>query len=279
MTRERRVDADIDWDDEYANAPYIPGGGDYPDRWVAEADEFRRSVGARAEIGIAYGDHPRQRLDLFRPEQEPLGLVVFVHGGYWMAFDQSSWSHLAAGPVDRGWAVAVVGYVLAPEVSLRSIARHVAGAVEEAARRVPGPLALTGHSAGGHIVTRLVSGGGLLTHQAFKRVRTVASISGVHDLRPLLATSMNRTLGLTPEEATDESPVLLEPLAGPAVSCWVGGRERPEFVRQSKALSQAWSAAGRTPVPVRIEPERHHFDIVELLTDSESDLVIALTAV
>ena len=30
-----------DWDDAYANAPHIPGGAGFPDRWAAEAGAFR----------------------------------------------------------------------------------------------------------------------------------------------------------------------------------------------------------------------------------------------
>src|SRR3546814_5563195 len=57
----------------------------------------------------------------------PAGLAVFVHGGYWMAFDKSSWSHLAAGAVARGWAVALPSYTLCPEarISDRSEERRV----------------------------------------------------------------------------------------------------------------------------------------------------------
>ncbi len=266
-----------DWDDEYANAPYIPGASDYPDRWAGDASTFRTSLGDRAELDVAYGAHPRERFDLFMPEGSPAGLVVFVHGGYWVRFDKSDWSHLAAGPIGRGWAVAMPSYVLAPEATITEIGLQMAAAVQALAQRFSGPLALTGHSAGGHLVTRLVAEEDLLPSETVERIKAVVSISGVHDLRPLMLTSMNTTLGLTDREAQAESPALRQPLDGPTVTCLVGGRERPEFVRQSELLAAAWSSDDR-PVGCVIEADRHHFDIIELLADPDSALVRTLVS-
>jgi arylformamidase len=41
-------------------------------------------------------------------------------------------------------------------------------------------------------------------------------------------------------EAQTESPVLQEPLAPIPVMAWVGADERPEFVRQNRALYEMW---------------------------------------
>ena len=76
----------MDWDDAYANSPYIAGAADYAPRWKERAAAYR-AAHANAEIGLAYGAHPRQRLDIFRPQGTLRGLALFVHGGYWLAFD------------------------------------------------------------------------------------------------------------------------------------------------------------------------------------------------
>ena len=91
------------------------------------------------------------------PEGRPKGLVVFVHGGFWKALDKSFWSHLARGSVESGYAVAMPSYTLCPTVRISEITREIAAAVERAAAMVEGPLFLTGHSAGGHLVTRMIS--------------------------------------------------------------------------------------------------------------------------
>lgn len=252
-----------DWNDAYANAPHIAGGAEYPARWEALAAEFR---GRTPPETLAYGAHPRQQIDLFRPEGEARGLLVFVHGGYWRAFDRGFWSHLAAGPLARGWAVALPGYVLAPEVRVAAITRMVADAVTAAAAEVGGPLHLIGHSAGGHLVTRQVCEDAVLPEAVAARVRRVISISGVHDLRPLLRTAINADLRLDAAEAAAESPALRLPREDVQVQVWVGADERPEFVRQSALLANIWTGLGGD-TSFTIMPGRHHFDVIEELAE------------
>src|SRR5690606_2362289 len=98
-----------DWDDAYANGANIAQGDRWPEAWVEPARMFRSQIEGRgrARLGIAYGDKLRNGLDLFLPEATPKGLVVFVHGGFWLALDRSFWSHLAAGPLKHGHAVAM----------------------------------------------------------------------------------------------------------------------------------------------------------------------------
>ncbi len=225
--------------------------------------------------GIAYGPHPRQAFDLFLPEGTPVGLVVFVHGGYWRAFDRGLWSHLAGGPLARGWAVAMPGYVLAPEARISGITAMVGKAIAAAAAVVEGPIRLSGHSAGGHLACRMACDNGPLPFDVAERVERVVSISGVHDLRPLLRTALNDLLRLDGAEAAAESPALLEPWEGARVHAWVGDGERPEFVRQATLLSNVWTGLG-ADMAQTIEPRRHHFDVIEGLTHPGSGLVEAL---
>ena len=86
---------------------------------------------------------------------------------------------------------------------------------------------------------------GVLPEAVTRRLARVVSVSGVHDLRPLLNTGMNATLRLTEAEAAAESPALAEPLADVAFTAWVGAQERPEFLRQARLIEEAWAAKGR----------------------------------
>ncbi|CAO3432541.1 alpha/beta hydrolase [Azospirillum endophyticum] len=275
----------VNWDDAYSNGAYIPGGDAYPARWAERAAAFRADLSAtgRAELDLPYGDGERERYDLFLPEGAakgtpkgtPKGTVVFVHGGYWMAFDKGRWSHLAAGPLARGWAVALPSYTLCPDIRIAGITRQVARAVGAIAQAQPGPLRLTGHSAGGHLVSRLVCADSPLPVEIRERVEHVVSISGLHDLRPLLNTGMNAKLGLDEAEAAAESPALLRPQPGTGITCWVGADERPEFVRQSELLANVWLGLGAATA-LRLADGRHHFDVIDDLADPDSDLVAAL---
>jgi len=264
---------EIDWNDAFANGAYIAGAAEYPPRWAALADAFRAQATHRADI--AYGAHPREAYDLFLPDALPLGLVVFVHGGYWLKFDKSYWSHLAAGPVAQGWAVALPSYTLAPEARIPQITGQIARAIEHAAAEAAGPICLTGHSAGGHLVTRMVCHDTPLPRDILGRIAHVVSISGLHDLRPLLHTEMNAELGLTESAARLESPALHSPQQDIAVTAWVGGNERPEFLRQSALLREAWARKG-CAARLHVAAGLHHFNVIDGLAQPDSLLTQAV---
>jgi acetyl esterase/lipase len=266
----------LDWDDAYSNAVHIAGGALYPEKWDALAKAFRAKMLAagRAELDVRYGPSERETLDLFQPAGQPEGLAIFAHGGYWMAFDKSSWSHLAAGALERGWAFCIPSYTLAPEARISEIARQFARAIQFVAGRMDGPLRLAGHSAGGHLVTRMVCEDSALPDSVRGRIGHVVSISGLHDLRPLLRTRMNATLRMDDAEAAAESPALKRPMTRCSVTCWVGSDERPEFLRQNDLLANIWTGLGASMRSIHVEG-RHHFNVIEDLADPASKLTEA----
>lgn len=268
------------YEDAYANGAHIVGAAGFPPRWSKQAQAFRDTLAqaGRARIDLAYGPGDRHVVDLFLPEEAPRGLVVFVHGGYWKAFDKSVWSHLAEGPLARGFAVAMPSYTLCPNARIGDIAREIATAISFCAGEVAGPIRLTGHSAGGHLVTRMISGEALLPEAVLERIAGVVSISGVHDLRPLIRTEMNDILQIDMDEARAHSPVLREPLAAIPVTAWVGANERPEFVRQNRALFDMWRGF-ETPMAMMEEAGRHHFDVIDGLGDPDHPLCKAVVGV
>lgn len=268
-----------DWDDAYTNGSHIAGSQRWPAAWAEPARAFRDRLVAegRARLDLPYGPAPRNRFDLFLPQERPKGLVVFIHGGYWVQFDKSFWSHLAEGALAHAYAVAMPSYTLCPEIRLSGIVREVAAAIGEAASLVEGPLLLTGHSAGGHLASRMICSDVVLAAETRARVRHVVSISGVHDLRPLLRASMGARMALDAAEAAAESPALLEPMAGARLTCWAGGAERAEFLRQNALLANIWTGLGAATQAV-VEPDRHHFSIVDGLADPRHPLTLALLA-
>lgn len=258
----------------YDNGGFIPNAAHYPDRWATEAREYREAETAigRARLNVAYGAHEREKLDIFHPAGRPEGLVIFVHGGYWRRFDRSDWSHLARGAAQAGWAVAVPSYPLCPEVRIADITRSIAAAVETAAGYVAGPIALTGHSAGGHLVARMACADAGLPAEVSARISHVAPISPVADLRPLIDTAMNDDFRIDEAAAVAESPALMDKALDVPVSVWVGADERPAFLDQAKWQAEAWAGTA-----LHIVPDRHNFDVIEALEDPASDLVRTLT--
>ncbi|MFK7942369.1 MAG: alpha/beta hydrolase [Paracoccaceae bacterium] len=264
----------MDWNAAYSNVDHVANAASFPARWQEEAATFRTAMTGRAQLNVAYGPGARERYDLFQPEGPPKGLAVFVHGGYWHKHDKAVFSAKASGALTRGWAVAMIGYTLCPDVRIRAITTQIQAAVIHAAGHAGGPIALSGHSAGGHLATRMMCEDIALPEDVAQRICNVVSISGVHDLRPLLRTQMNNVLGLDAREATAESPVLALPRPGTRITCWVGGAELPEFRRQNALLANIWTGMG-AEMTAHEAPGKNHFNVIEELSDPQSALVQA----
>lgn len=264
------IETGIDWADAFDNMGHVPEAAALIAQGAEDAQAFREGA-SNASFDLAYGPGARQKLDLFLPVGRPKGLSVFLHGGYWHKLSKDHWSHMAAGALARGWAMAVPSYTLAPEARISDMTREMAQAVAFAAARVAGPLRIAGHSAGGQLALRMACKGGPLAPEEAARLVQVVSISGLHDLRPLRLSPLNEVLRLDEAEARAESPALCEPVEGVKVTLWVGGDERPEFLRQAGLMSEAWGGGPRRV----IENGRHHFDVVEGLAAPASPLVEA----
>jgi arylformamidase len=259
----------MDLTDDYENRKYIPDAETYSPRWEADAATLIAKLGDRARIGIPYAAGPREKFNLFLPDGAPKGLMIFIHGGYWHSRDRHEWASFANGALDRGWAVAMPGYTLAPDVRLTVMARNLAHAVDTIAAAVPDvPIVLTGHSAGGHLAARLACRD--LPLVCVQRIRRVVPISPITDLHPLMQTSQNTILQIGIPEAKLESPALLQKRDDLAVQVWVGGSERPVFIAHAASLGTAWS------VPVTVVPGLNHFSIIDALRDAESTMTNAL---
>ena len=262
----------IDYDDAYANAAYIPNADDFITRWQSDASAFRSDMleQQRAELDTAYGQSKRQTYDVFHPEGEAKGTLVFVHGGYWRRFDKSYWSHFSHGALTQGWRVVMPSYDLCPRVSIAQITQQMRSFVTQIAEKYAGAIALTGHSAGGHLVARL-GVPGVLSDDLVSRITHIVPISAVADLRTLVFTEMNNDFRLTDEAAKAESPALMPKPSCP-VTVWVGGDERQVFLEQAMILAENWG------VKMIVRQGEHHFDVIDGLKDPDSILVRLLTS-
>jgi acetyl esterase/lipase len=267
----------IDWDDAFANMAHVEGSHALPAFWAQRAAAYRAALDPAAlSQDIAYGSGARQKLDIIHPDGPAQGLAVFVHGGYWMRLDKSHWTDLAEGARARGWAVCIPSYTLTPNVRISGITAEIGAAITMAAAHVAGPICLAGHSAGGHLVTRMLCEDSPLPEAVRKRIVHTLSISGLHDLRPLLHTQMNETLHLDMAEAAQESAVLHAPYGLGPLTCWVGGGERPEFIRQSQLMMMIWAGLDMQ-TRCHIDGMHNHFTILEALKQADSPLTAAFT--
>lgn len=228
---------------EYNNRARVPEHPQIFDRWRKASALFRSR--ADATLDLAYGPAERHRLDLFHAEGAR-GTVVFIHGGYWRSLDKSDFSFVAAPFVEAGLSVAAFNYRFCPQVPLAEVVADCRQALawllsHGAAYRMPlERIALTGHSAGGHLVAMLLATDWSSHGIDARRIVGAAAMSGVYNLQPLLQVSMNADLRLDPDQARMLSPVKLQPTVAAALHLAVGTDDSNAFRAQSRDLQRAW---------------------------------------
>jgi arylformamidase len=272
--------AAIDYEAEYNNRARVPEHAEIFARWTRDAELYRADTlkDGRAELGLAYGDTPRQYLDLFHAQAgagagAAAPLVLFIHGGYWRSLDPSMFSHMARGLNARGITVAVAGYDLCPVVTIADIIEQIRRACLFLWQRLDRPMFVVGHSAGGHLAAAMVGTDWPSLYPKAPADLTPAgyAISGLYDLTPLLSVSTNQDLRLTAEGVRAVSPAFWPLSPGRTLDSVVGALESSEFRRQSQLIVQAWQGAGKT----RYEEiaGTNHFTVCDPLTDPQSAMV------
>jgi arylformamidase len=260
-------------DRQYNNRARVPDFQRYLDRWRSASESARTRLPCR--LDVAYGSGPRDRLDLF-PSTRPGGpLLIFIHGGYWQALDQKSFSYVAEPWTQRGVAYAAVTYPLAPDVGMGAIVDRVRQAVAWLHREASafgydaGRIVVAGHSAGGHLAAMMLAtdweAAGLGPRDLLKGA---IALSGLYDLEPIRLCYLNKVLAMDAETAARQSPVNLRPRADARAILAVGGDESEDYHRQLWALAAAWSGyAGELRIHDR--PGRNHFSIVDDLAEPD----------
>ena len=275
--------AAIDYEAEYNNRARVPEHPEIFARWTRDAELFRAEAlkNGRAELGMSYGDTPRQYFDLFLPAAgEAAPLAIFIHGGWWRSLDPSFYSHVARGLNAQGIAVAVVGYDLCPNVSLAEIVEQIRRACAFLWQRFGRRMLVYGHSAGGHLAAAMVATDwvSLYPKALADLIPAGYAISGVFDLGPLVGVSVNQDLRL--DEADGATP--FRPCSGRFNR--VGhsmplsaGSKSSEFKRQSRLIAQTWQQAGAQTRYEEIAGT-NHFTVIESLADPQSAMTVRVAA-
>lgn len=261
---------------EYNNRAMVPDHPRIISGWNSDAESYRQT--ANCDLDIAYGARPRNRYDVFRPETGGDGpLVLFIHGGYWRAFDRSVFSHMAKGANAHGLTVAIPSYTLCPETTVSGIIDELRQCCVTLHQRFGGQVVVVGHSAGGHLAACMAATDWELYGLGRGFIKSGLAVSGLFDLRPLMVTPYNDDLKLTPVEAMTASP-LFWPVPRPLpFDNWVGGDESFEFRRQARSLAAAWTGLG-LDAPYEVVPGENHFSVIGALADPQSAMTRRLVA-
>ena len=246
----------------------------------------RASAALRARwpgrLDLAYGATPRQAIDLCLPRGATAApLLVFIHGGYWQSRDRKDFSFVAGPFLERGAAVALLGYDLAPEVRMDTIVAEMRAGLAWLYREAPlhgcdpARLHVAGHSAGGHLAAMALATDWRTFGLPENLIKGVCAISGVFDLEPIRRCYLNDVVGLDAGEARRNSPLHQELHGRCPVVVAVGELETEAFHEQSRAFAARLEREG-WPSRLLVQSGVDHFGIVMSMAEADAPVVEAI---
>jgi arylformamidase len=237
-------------------------------------------------------DPAEHRLDLFRPDgHTDAPVLLFFHGGVWQRGDKREYGNIGEAFARRGILTAIVNYRLTPSVRHPGHVQDAARAVAWALRHVAeyggrtDRIFLSGHSAGGHLVTLLLFDPQYLRAESVdpEQLAGVIALSGVFDLTmPIDDTSeggfapfIYPPFGRDPKALDQASPIRHLHSTRVPLLIVVAGEDYRDMRAQSRGFADALE---RTGIPARFEtiPGRGHFQLVQAIGtagDPTTDLV------
>ena len=277
-----------DYDSEALYAQYDNRGMIEVDLLAAiKSDQARRAeafsaAASRAELDLAYGPHPRERVDLFLPEAENPPLFAFIHGGYWQWNDRAPFAFIGEHMVSAGAAFANIEYALCPDVTLTELTDQIRRALaflwREAGRfgYDRDRIVVSGHSAGGHLTAMMMA----TDWTAFAGdlpgnvIAAGLPVSGIYDLEAIRLTPLNDAVRMDAAEARALSPLFMTPPSPAPMIVVLGDDESEEFHRQAGELAAAWRGPD-SPAEVLAAQGREHFSVLNGLAEPGHEVLAA----
>ncbi|MEO8404286.1 MAG: alpha/beta hydrolase [Chitinophagaceae bacterium] len=228
-------------DYQYNTRLQVPDFANYFEGWEARSEEIRKQYAFRRNAH--YGNHPRERLDIFPSSLPASKTLIFIHGGYWQKLDKDLFHFIATAFVPYHITTVFITYPLAPEASMDEIVISCRNAVQWVQSNIsqyngdPNELYIAGHSAGGHLATMMMS----KEWSGIEMIKGVCAISGLFNLLPIQLSELNEVLHMDEETAVRNSPVRWQPLISCPVIVAVGDEESDEFKEQGEELYNCWN--------------------------------------
>ena len=237
------------------NGVAVSGSAEMAAGWEQRSAEMRRRF--PNHLDLRYGPRERNRIDFLKAsEQAPT--LLFIHGGYWQTRAKEVFTVFAEGPMAHGINVALIGYTLAPEVTLDQIVAEIHAGIDFLVEKLPAlgvaaeGIVVSGWSAGGHLTSMALS---------HPRVRAGMAISGIYDLEPIRHSYLNEKLRADEATSRRNSPMMQEGGALKPLSLVVGSAELP-LLRKQTADFAGHRARYGLPVTYEEIPDANHFTIM-----------------
>jgi len=223
---------------------------------------------------IAYGSDPRQRLDVYKPDQmrPDAPIIVFWHGGRWSFGDKTQYRFVAAALCSLGYVAVLPNYRHYPQVKMAGFMQDASLAAAWAADHAkdygadPKKLYLMGHSAGAHMAALLV-----LDRRYFAAIGRpglalagMIGLSGPYDFLPLTEDDTRDMFG-PPSEYPQSQPITFARAGAPPMLLVHGAADQTVWPKNARNLAAALIAKGDS-VRLKIYPKLEHADTVAALS-------------
>ena len=224
--------------------------------------------GIRVAKDLAYGDAPRQRLDVYAPRAacgRPRPVVVFFYGGSWNSGTRAGYAFVGRALAARGFVTVVPDYRLVPDVHYPAFVEDGAAAVRWAISHADaycgdgGSVVLMGHSAGAYIAAMLAVDPRWLGASR-PAVKGLVGLAGPYDFAPFDVAASRAAFGQSPDPAATQ-PVTWAGAGDPPALLLYGSDDTVVRPRNSQALA-AKLRAGGVAVDERAHAKLGHIGIL-----------------
>ena len=225
--------------------------------------------------GIAYGDDPRQKLDVYVPRHAlpDAPVVVFFYGGSWNSGAREDYNFVGEALASRGIVAVVADYRLYPQVRYPLFLQDAARAVAWTKANIrefsgnPQRLYLMGHSSGGYNAAMLALDGDLLAAAGMspKDLRGWIGLAGPYDFLPIENPAV-RPVFFWPDSPPQSQPINhVSRDAPPALLIAASEDELVNPTRNTGGLAHKLRAAG-VPVQDFYYSRPNHITLVATLS-------------
>lgn len=226
-------------------------------------------------VGIAYGDDPRQKLDVYVPRHSlpDAPVVVFFYGGSWNSGAREDYNFVGEALASRGIVAVVADYRLYPQVRYPLFLQDAARAVAWTKANIrefsgnPQRLYLMGHSSGGYNAAMLALDGDLLAAAGMspKDLRGWIGLAGPYDFLPIENPAV-RPVFFWPDSPPQSQPINhVSRDAPPALLIAASEDELVNPTRNTGGLAHKLRAAG-VPVQDFYYSRPNHITLVATLS-------------
>jgi acetyl esterase/lipase len=208
--------------------------------------------------GLPYGNHPRQRLDVYQPAGGSANapVVVFFYGGSWSSGERGDYRFVGEALASRGIVAVVADYRLSPEFRYPTFVQDSAQAVSWALMHAaaygadPSRVFVMGHSAGAYNAAMVALDPRWLAAQGLTPSRLAGwiGLAGPYDFLPI-GDPQTQVAFNWPQTPADSQPMAHVSVASPPALLLAPAADRVVNSRRSTvALAGKLQASG-----VRVE--------------------------